>query len=148
MSGGSTSGTGDQAQADRLWQHALHLDAMLFQRANLFLVAESLLVVAYATVLAAAGVPGRPASGGEMVLAAQVIACFGLVLTLAWVYVAHRHLRYDRVVRERLIEMLPDYAETRARYGGRGVSSASMVTYLLPSLAGAMWIFLLVIAIA
>jgi hypothetical protein len=38
-------------EVDRLWQHGLHLDTMLFQRGNLFLVAESLLVVSYASML-------------------------------------------------------------------------------------------------
>jgi len=77
-------------EADRLWEHGLHLDTMLFQRGNLFLVAESLLVVSYASMLGVGQTPGsdRPT------LAARVIAVFGLLLTLAWGYVGHRHLQY------------------------------------------------------
>lgn len=66
---------------------------MLFQRGNLFLVAESLLVVSYASMLGVGQTPGsdRPT------LAARVIAVFGLLLTLAWGYVGHRHLQYCSV---------------------------------------------------
>jgi len=138
-----------EAQAARLWEHGLHLDAMLFQRANLFLVAESLLVVAYATLLAAAGSPGSRTDRAHILLIAELIAIFGIGLSVIWLYVAHRHLRYDSVLTKRLVEWLPEYAETRARYRatGRsgGISSGVMVTYTLPGLAGAMWVSLLII---
>jgi hypothetical protein len=127
------------ARQGRVWQHALHEDQMLFQRGNLFLVAESLLVVAYATML-----PTSHTGAGE-ILAARVIATFGLLLTVMWLYVGHRHLRYCMLIRMRMLEMLPEYRETRARWRSSRISSLPLITYFLPSLAIVMWVFLLVI---
>jgi hypothetical protein len=41
------------AENGRLWEHVLHEDGQLFQRGNFFMLAESLLVVAYSGLLAA-----------------------------------------------------------------------------------------------
>jgi hypothetical protein len=128
-------------EADRLWQHGLHLDTMLFQRGNLFLVAESLLVVSYASMLGVSQTPGsdRPT------LAARVIAVFGLLLTLAWGYVGHRHLQYYQLVSVRMRDNLPEYRKARAQWRRRGVSSLPVVTYFLPMLAAVVWVLLLII---
>jgi len=128
-------------EAGRLWQHGLHLDTMLFQRGSLFLVAESLLVVSYASMLGVGQTPGsdRPT------LAARVIAVFGLLLTLAWGYVGHRHLQYYQLVSIRMREHLPEYRKAREQWRRRGVSSLPVVTYSLPMLAAAVWVLLLII---
>lgn len=81
---------------DRLWQWGLHEDTMLFQRGNLFLLAQSLLVVAYSTILSAESGPSQSA-----LVAARVIAVFGLPLTGVWLYAGHRHLRYSRALQDR-----------------------------------------------
>jgi hypothetical protein len=129
-------------EADRLWQHGLHLDTMLFQRGNLFLVAESLLVVSYASMLGM----GHQTSGSDRpTLAARVIAIFGLLLTLAWEYVGHRHLQYYELVSVRMREHLPEYRTVREQWRRRGVSSLPVVTYSLPMLAAIVWVLLLII---
>ena len=128
-------------EASRLWQHGIHLDTMLFQRGNLFLVAESLLVVSYASMLGVGQTSGsdRPTS------AARVIAAFGLLLTLAWGYVGHRHLQYYRLVSARMREHLLEYRKVREQWQARGISSLPVVTYSLPLLAGVVWVLLLII---
>ncbi|GLH98624.1 hypothetical protein Pa4123_38990 [Phytohabitans aurantiacus] len=125
----------------RLWAHGLHLGTMLFQRANIFLVAESLLLVSYTSMLAALPTfrSDRPA------VTDRVIAGFGLLLTLAWMYVGHRHLQYYRLVFVRIREHLPEYRALRMQWRKRGASSLPILTYALPSLAGVLWVLLLVL---
>ncbi len=120
---------------------------MLFQRGNLFLLAQSLLVVAYTTILTAAQGHGHNPSSARMLLMGRIIAAFGLLLTLMWLYVGHRHLKYCQLIQRRTIERMPEYAETRALvHHRRGIRSLPLVTYVLPVLAGAMWLFLLLVS--
>ncbi|MFJ8939646.1 hypothetical protein ACIRL0_28680 [Streptomyces sp. NPDC102365] len=72
------------AEDGRLWQHTLHENTMLFSRGNLFLVGQSLFAVAYTTLL----------TSEQHLVAARVLAAFGLVLALTWLYVGHRHRLY------------------------------------------------------
>ncbi|MGW6789545.1 RipA family octameric membrane protein [Streptomyces chartreusis] len=130
-----------RATDERIWQHGLHLDAMLFQRGNLFLLAQSLQVVAYSTVLSASTGHGNAAHNN--LIAARVIAAFGIVLTLIWLYSAHRHYQYDRGLQRRLEQRLPEYSETRMTSRARGPSHMPLVVYVLPTLAGIMWLTLL-----
>ncbi|MFI6661472.1 hypothetical protein ACIBL8_38825 [Streptomyces sp. NPDC050523] len=124
-------------QDARLWEHALHENNMIFQRGNLFLVAQSLLTVAYSTLLSGEGQQHQSASGS------RIIAIFGLALAATWLYVGHRHLRYSDLIRERARTRLPEYAETRAEWNPGGPGSLPLITYVLPALAGVMWISLL-----
>src|SRR5688572_22356946 len=128
-------------EIERMWQHGLHLDSMLFQRGNLFLVAESLLIVSYTSALPGPGAPVRS------ILAACVIASFGLLLTCIWGYVGHRHLEYYSLLRARQLEHIPEYRSLREQWRKRGPSSLPLVTYSLPLLAAVMWIILLLIAV-
>jgi hypothetical protein len=138
-----------RGQRDRIWQHGLHADSMLFQRGNLFLVAESFLAVAYSTSLSKGS--GAAASNVAM-LSAKALAVFGLLLTLIWMYVGHRHLQYLNLIRARQRELLPDYRETRVRWDEQNsrskspISSLPLITYALPALSAGMWLFLLIIA--
>ena len=98
-------------QANRLWEHGLHEDSVFNERQNYFLVAESMLLVAYATLLSAQ----QP-----KIFIAKVIASFGVLLTLAWIYVNARQWYVLRHLRERCITVLPDYEktyQTRAKCG-------------------------------
>ncbi|MFS1304394.1 hypothetical protein [Streptosporangium longisporum] len=134
----------DPAALERRWQHRLHLDTMLFQRANLFLVVESLLVVAYAMMLGVATQAGAKNTQLALVVV-RIIAVFGLLLTMIWAYVAHRHLRYHRLVHDRDGELFPEYVEVRSQWRKRRISSLPLVTYFLPGLAGGLWILLLLV---
>ncbi|MFC7387158.1 hypothetical protein [Sphaerisporangium rhizosphaerae] len=134
----------DSGAMDRMWQHSLHLDTMLFQRANLFLVVESLLIVAYTLVLGVTTQTGG-SSTTTALMAVRIIAVFGLLLTVIWGYVAHRHLRYYELLRARQREVFPEYEQLRKQWRMKGISSLPLVTYFLPLLAAALWILLLLI---
>lgn len=114
---------------------------MLFQRGNLFLLAQSLLVVAYSTILSAESGPSQSA-----LVAARVIAVFGLPLTGVWLYAGHRHLRYSRALQHRAASQLPDYAETQVACHQPGLGATSLIVYGLPSLAAGMWLTLLLVS--
>lgn len=118
-----------RAQQDRLFQHGIHVDSMLFQRGNLFLVAQSLMAVAYATVRSED--------------ARHIMAGFGIVLTLCWLYVSHRHYRYTLLVLGRIEEKLPDYRATRVATHLSGFNSTHVIVYAIPALSGVMWLALL-----
>jgi len=71
-------------QLARLWEHALLQDELFVQRSNFFLVAESLLVVAYTGILGLSlGTHGQPL---RLRVAALVLAIFGFLLTTIWAF--------------------------------------------------------------
>ena len=123
----------------RLWEHGLHLGTMLFQRVVTFLVAESLVLVSYTSTLTAVATlrSDRP------VVTARVIAGFGVLLTVTWAYVGHRHLQYYRLVNRKMRENLPDYRSLRAQWRKSGPTSLPLITYVLPLLTVALWLLLL-----
>ena len=73
-------------EVDRLWQHGAHLDTMLFQRGNLFLVAESLLVVSYTSLLPDPGTSGPPilAATYSLPLLVAVMSIILFLIALGW----------------------------------------------------------------
>jgi len=75
-------------QEARLWEHALLQDELFVGRGNFFLVAESLLVVAYTGILGLSlSVHGQPL---RLRVAALVLAIFGCLLTIIWAFVNGR----------------------------------------------------------
>ncbi|BBC33337.1 hypothetical protein SGFS_046310 [Streptomyces graminofaciens] len=135
---GDPIGETDELRAadNRLWQHCLHEGNVRYQQGNLFLVAQSLLAVAYSTILAA---------GNDNLPAARAMAAFGIAFTLIWLYTGHRHLKYSRALQRRATARFRDYAETLATCRPRGRSSLPLIAYALPSLAAVMWLVLLLI---
>jgi hypothetical protein len=146
MSGEQETQRPDAGGLERMWQHSLHLDMMLFQRSNLFLVVESLLIVAYALVLGVANQQAGPISETALV-AVRIIAVFGILLTMVWGYVGHRHLRYYELLRARQRDVFPEYKELREQWHPRGIGSLPLVTYFLPLLAGGLWVLFLLITL-
>jgi hypothetical protein len=86
-------------EEDRLWAFTLHEDGVFNSRQNLFLVAESMLVVAYTTALSA------KASDS-----ATVIAVIALLLTLGWLYASIRHTLIVDSVQLEAKARFPEYA--------------------------------------
>jgi hypothetical protein len=128
----------DTSEKDRLWTHRLHEDLLLSDRGNFFLVAESLFVVAYAELLP---------SGED--LAAAVLAAAGVLLTAAWLRVNRRQYQIIGHVQgraENILREFRDTYDTRPPSLQRFGSTATLVTWV-PTLLGATWIFLLVIAV-
>jgi hypothetical protein len=123
-------------QEERLWAFTLHEDDVFNSRQNLFLVAESMLVVAYATALDA-----------KATNSATVIALIALLLTLGWLYTSIRHTLIVGYIQNRAKETFPDY---RNLYEGRNwpllpLRSRTVTAFLIPSLVGALWIALQIV---
>jgi hypothetical protein len=132
----------DEAGAEsraRLWQHRLHEDLLFNERHNFFLVAESLLVVAYSELY-------------DRTAPAAIVAGAGLLLALVWVYVAARMRAIGLAVHARSCEQLPDFAETwrlRPRWltSRAWPSSGFVFAYVVPVLLAVLWIVLGVAAL-
>lgn len=92
-------------ELERLWAHNLHEDNMYMQRGNFFLVAESLLLVAYSAVLAS-----RARTETDILTASRIISCFGLALTGVWALISHRHMTYQRFIRQRALACSANFA--------------------------------------
>ncbi|MFF4254245.1 hypothetical protein ACFY1L_23855 [Streptomyces sp. NPDC001663] len=134
------------AQA-RLWEYYLHEDSMIMQRGNLFLVAQSLQLVAYTAILSV----GRTGAMGDRttdssLLTARVIGAFGITLAVIWFYVGHRQIRYTGNLRSRLTAQVPDYADTLAAVRLRGPRSAVFIAYGIPLLGAVLWSLLLAVS--
>jgi hypothetical protein len=136
---------GDE-EVNRLWAHGLHEDNMFIQRGNFFLVAESMLLVAYAAVLASHARPGP-----YVLTASHIIAGFGLALTSVWILISHRHMTYLRLIQQRMYSRIHEYRETRSAWRNsqarwwRKVHTNMLLSYAVPGLAGVMWLLLLVL---
>jgi hypothetical protein len=135
-----------EAQLERLWSHGQHEDDMLMQRSNFFLVAQSLLLVAYAGFL------GSHADS-KTAVAAHIISGFGLALTAMWVLISYRQISYIRVLQRRVECLMPEYRDTRIAWLAfkegkwwRKAKTYPLISYGVPGLAGVMWFVLLLIA--
>ena len=106
----------------------MHEDNEYAQYGNYFLVAESLLVVAYAAILAS----DQSTYRRHALLAAGVIAVFGLLVTLVWAYVCHHQWRDVKSLRDHAVELLPEYRTTIARRRNPIVPPKALMTYVVP----------------
>ena len=123
-------------QANRIFQHGLYEDSALTERSNYFLIAESMLVVAYTGLISSASA----ATQQSTVLVARILAFFGFLLTIVWIYVNRRQWYVIQHLRERALELVPEYKityETRRKWR---VSSIWLMVYLVPALIGVMWV--------
>jgi hypothetical protein len=116
------------------------VDNGVLQRGNYFLVAESMLVVAFAGLLAVAD------KNQTARFASTVIATFGLLLTVAWTYVGHRHWRYLKFFQQEAADRLPYYQTIRAARPRNPISTSAVMTWLVPIFAGLMWTLFLFIS--
>lgn len=116
---------------ERLWQFTLHEDDVFNGRQNLFLVAESMLVVAYTTAL--------DASSGHA--SATTIATAGLLLTILWLYAGARHALIVDLVQKEAKSRFPDYEELCSLRKWRlfPIRSRAVTTYAVPVLIAALW---------
>jgi LmbE family N-acetylglucosaminyl deacetylase len=133
---GKPGPTFDREERKRLWELTLHEDEVFNQRHALFLIAEAMLAVTYATALDA-----------REHWVAGVIAAMGILLTIAWLYVSVRHGNKLKKVQGRAKAVLPDYEEVArlslsAKRPWRSVSSQSVAAIGVPLLIGVLWILL------
>lgn len=136
----------DRDQAARLWAHGLHQDETFVQRGNFFLVAQSLLVVAYTGILGLSfSVHGQPL---RLRVAALVLAIFGFLLTVIWAFVNTRQRQVLLDLQKRAREAFPEYRRTieeRKLPGGR-ISGTFLMAFGVPGLAVIMWLIFVIIA--
>ena len=124
----------DESEKDRVWQYTLHEDLLFNERQNFFLLAQSLLAVAYASGLDA-----------DEANVARSIAVIALILSGAWMMVAVRQLKLAALVQEEAREALPEYERVLAKRPP-GIRSRYIVGYFVPFLLLAMWVALLLVA--
>jgi hypothetical protein len=119
----------------RLWEFTLHEDQLFNERQNLFLIAQSMLAVAYTTALVAKddGI-------------ARAIAIVALIVSVMWVYVSIRHTRIVALIQAKAKEVFPEYsAITAARdFPWTPWPSRYVVAYGVPPAIGALWMVLLI----
>lgn len=134
-------------QLARLWAHALLQDELFVQRSNFFLVAESLLVVAYTGIFGLSfNVHGRPL---RLRVAALVLALFGCLLTAIWAFVNARQRQVLLDLHKRAREAFPEYRRTigeRKLPGGR-ISGTFLIAFVVPVLAIIMWFIFIIITV-
>lgn len=135
-------------ELERLWSHGLHEDNMFIQRGNFFLVAESLMLVAYAGVLAS-----RARPGGYSLAASHIIGGFGFALTGIWILISHRHRTYLQLIQQRMRAHFREYRDTRMAWRGgiqapwwRKAHINLLLSYGVPGLAAIMWLLLIFLA--
>jgi len=128
----------DQEAQRRLWEFTLHEDRLFNERQNLFLVAESMLAVAYTTALVAEKQP-----------VALIIGIVALAVSLMWFYVCARHSRVVELIQTKAKTTFPEYDElTEERKEKLRVlkyPSRWFVAYGVPPAIGALWVALLIV---
>lgn len=114
----------------------LHHDDMFYQRANFFLVAESMILVAYSLLAS---------RQGAVLTQGRVIAAFGLILTIIWAYAAHRALVRLKYLTRRAEAGYPYFAALRAERPKPvgSIGSTLLMAYMIPAIAIVMWAILL-----
>jgi hypothetical protein len=133
-----------ESSVSRLWSHGMHEDNMFMQRGNFFLVAQSLLLVAYSAVLSRSG-----SSMHSALVASRIIAGFGLAIAVMWIVTSYLHLSYVLNLRERMLTNVPEYRDTRLPWEekqphwARHVDIFVLIAYGVPALACILWVMLL-----
>jgi hypothetical protein len=126
----------NEDERNRLWAHRLHEDLILYERHSFVLVTESLLLVACAQLLTA-----------HERFAASALASVGILVTIAWLMVNRRQREIIAHVQERAIKSLPEFADTYRGRTNAGLSSTMVLATWIPTLLGAVWVVLLVVAV-
>lgn len=116
------------------WDHALHEERVLNERAGLFLVAEAMLLVFYATIAPHAS-PG----------ALRIFAATGLVLTIGWLLLNVRQRDDLAQATATLKAASPFYATYLANRSADGLRFIDVLVLVfgLPVLVAVVWLTLL-----
>jgi hypothetical protein len=130
----------DPDQINRLFEHSLHVDTMLHNRMNFFLVFESVLLSVVSVLYS------RPSSPKAVLF---TIICLGFVLTLLWGYVQARQKWVRDSLKAFRREVMPEYEMTmkRREQVKWPIDSTTLTTYGVPPLVGLVWIVLLIFTI-
>jgi len=124
-------------QKNRLWEHHLHADDVLYNRLNFFLVFQSVLL----------GVVGvlYSKSLSEMVVL-RIIIMLGIFVTIIWGYAQARQKYVLDKSKASIKEVLPEYQAIVAdrERGKWPFSSVKLLTYGVPALIACVCMVLLV----
>jgi hypothetical protein len=117
------------------WDHALHEERVLNERSGLFLVAEAMLLVFYATINASASR-----------LSLRLFTGAGLVMSCLWTILSLRQARDlldSAAILKRVSSFYKDYVRTREDEGYFRKWDQPILVYALPALVGFVWLVLL-----
>ena len=121
--------------ATMLWQYKLHEDSIFYQRLNFFLVAESMILVAFATLLSSA----HPKKG--VLVTTAILGC---VVTLIWGYVGARQRNVVAQIVKEAEQAIPVYERIR-RERPKWFSSTWLLTYSVPAVMFLTWVVLIIL---
>jgi hypothetical protein len=127
----------DKEGIERLWQYRLQQENIFYQRLNFFLVAESMLLVAFTTILSKVDFWNTTISVGIL----------GLLLTFLWGAVNIRQYQVYNHVRKLVEEVCPEFKDLRAIRPKSFVRSWFLLTYIVPALIAIAWTVLLLMAV-
>jgi hypothetical protein len=126
------------AERDRVWGYYQHADNLRASRSNFFLVAEAMLVGAFATI-----------ADTRLASLRLAISGFGIVYTICWYWVNRNLYKRMEFARDYLQKLdpfykyhftLPDPVTSRSRIK---IHSNIFLDYVLPLSTLAFWFFLL-----
>lgn len=122
------------AEDARIWSLLLHEHAAFLQYGNHFLVAESMLAVAYSLLLS-----------GDVALAARVICVLGLITAAAWAYVTRYTALHFRQIRDLAWRRFPEYDRILAAAPRKPVGVLDVFSLVMPGLVGVTWVVLFIV---
>jgi hypothetical protein len=118
-------------QSKRIWEWLLHEDNLFTSRANFMLVAESMLIAAFASLLAA-----DPPHRAQLL----VVASVGILVTISWFYTAVLQIVGTlEPIKTSLKQHLPEYGGIASR---RKLSVHLVIGGVLPALLICTWLAL------
>jgi hypothetical protein len=126
-----------EERRNRLLQHAIHEDAIFYNRLNFFAVIETVLLTAVATLQSTGGTVLRPA-----------LLIMGLLVTLMWSFAQIKSHAFVDLLARRLKRELPEF---EVGFNGTDLETSQIattkarriITYGLPIMFGAAWLVLL-----
>jgi hypothetical protein len=125
----------EKEERSRLFQHVLHEESSFTQRNSYFLVAQSLMLVAYSALHDDASAP-------------IIVTLFGLSVSLIWLYIGRSHFRYLRHVSQRCIDKVPDFAKTETERPHRSISARWIIGHAVPFLSCLLWALMFAVSIS
>lgn len=122
------------------WEAYKQADNLYHQRFNFFLVAESMLVVSFATTFSSGCLNTNPVR--------IAITILGMIFTFSWFYV-NNSIGYRMIyLRENYLRRCnPTYRSYLNAEGKLSIPSAFFMTYLLPAATFVFWCYLLYITV-
>lgn len=122
-------------ECDRLWQHALHEDALFNERLNSFVTFQSVLLALAALLVSESD------NRGDGLICALIVA--GMATSVVSAYVQLKQVHLIGTLTERCRAALPEFAETLETLEAsrwRRVSSKKLLAVLLPAIFALTWI--------